>query len=89
MSNKKVTGDPSPKSVLSVDKSSKYERMRDFVGGNWYPSAAEVVYKHKESGTFWRAVYRIYEDFSEADQSQNWTQVTPKTKTIVEYEVVK
>lgn len=51
MSKKKVVGDPSPQSVLSVDEDSKYERMRDFVGGD-DPSAAEVVYKHKESGTF-------------------------------------
>ena len=75
-------------SPISVSKDKAYEVMRDYVGGSWYPSADEIIVKHIKSGTFWRAIYRVYEDSSEADCSANWTQVTPSQRTITEYKPI-
>ena len=79
---------PSPKSPKQVSKSPHYEVMSDYVGGHYWPSADEVVVRHKASNTFWRAVYAVHEDDSEWGFSANWRQVKPKQRTITEYEVI-
>lgn len=79
---------PSPASPGNVAKNKAYEVMHDYVSGSWYPSADEIIVKHKKSGTFWRAVYRVYEDSSEYDYSATWTQVTPSQRTITEYKPI-
>lgn len=77
---------PTPQSPVAVEKNPDYEIMTDYEPGNWYPSAAEVVAKHKATGTFWMAVYRVREDDSDADCGATWRQVFPKKITITKYE---
>lgn len=84
----KKLGNPTPQSPLAVEKNPDYELMTDYVGGNYYPSAAEVVAKHKATGTYWQAVYAVREDDSDADMSATWHQVVPKKVTITKYERV-
>ena len=78
--------DPSPKSPEQVSKSRAYEVMSDYVGGSYYPSADEIIVKHKASNTFWRAVYAVREDDSDWQYSVPWRQVVPTTVTITKYE---
>jgi hypothetical protein len=84
----KVIGDPTPMSPIMAEKSPDYEIMTDYSPGIYYPSGAEVIVKHKKSKTFWRAVYAVREDDSDADFGATWTQVKPKRVTITEYERV-
>lgn len=79
---------PTPKSPEQVSKSPDYEVMSDYVGGHYWPSADEVVVKHKSSNTFWRAVYAVGEDDSEWVFSATWRQVTPVQVTTTKYELV-
>ena len=80
--------DPSPKSPEQVSKSKDYEVMSDYVGGSYYPSADEIVVKHKTSNTFWRAVYAVHEDDSDWQYSATWRQVVPQRVTITKYEPI-
>lgn len=86
---KKVVGDPSPQSPIQVEENPEYELMSDYSPDSYYPSAAEVVARHKKSNTFWKAVYRVREDDSDADCSATWRQVVPKKITITKYESIK
>lgn len=79
---------PTPQSPIQVEKNPEYELMTDYVGDSYWPSAAEVVVKHKKSGTFWKAVYAVREDDSDADCGATWRQVVPKKVTITKYENV-
>lgn len=82
-------GNPTPQSPIQVEKNSEYEIMTDYVPDSYWPSAAEVVARHKKSDTFWKAVYAVREDDSDADCGATWRQVTPKKVTITKYESVK
>jgi hypothetical protein len=79
---------PTPQSPIQVENNPEYEIMTDYVPGNWYPQAGEVVALHKKSGTYWQAVYAIREDDSDADVGATWHQVKPKKVTITKYESV-
>lgn len=80
---------PTPQSPIQVEKNPEYEIMTDYIPGNWYPSASEVIAKHKKTGTFWMAVYAVREDDSDADSSATWHQVVPEKVTITKYKDVK
>lgn len=79
---------PTPQSPVQVEKNPEYEIMTDYAPGNWYPSASEIIVRHKKSNTFWMAVYAVREDDSDADCGATWRQVTPKKVTIIKYESV-
>lgn len=76
---------PSPKSPSDVAKDPDYEVMTDSLGGNWWPSADEMIVKHKSTGTFWRAVYGVSADGSDYGLSAHWKQVRPEPATRVKY----
>ena len=81
--------DPTPQSPIAVEKNPAYELMDDYVSATYWPSAAEVVVRHKESNTFWQAVYAVREDDSDAEFSATWTQVAPKQVVITKYEPLR
>ena len=81
--------DPTPHSPEQVAGNPDYEVMRDYNPGSYYPSADEIVVKHKKSETFWRAVYAVREDDSDFDCSTTWRQVVPKKITITQYDIVQ
>lgn len=84
--SKKIEGDPTPQSPIDVENNTDYELMHDYVRGNWYPSASEVVAKHKKTGTFWMTIYAIREDDSDAGIPATWSQVFPKVISVIKYE---
>jgi hypothetical protein len=79
---------PTPQSPIQVEKNPEYEIMTDYAGGSYYPSAAEVIVRHKKSGTYWKAIYRVREDDSDADWPATWRRVVPKKMTVTKYENV-
>jgi hypothetical protein len=79
---------PTPQSPVQVSESSDYEVMTDYIPGHYWPSADEIVVRHKKSNTYWRAVYAVREDDSDADMGATWKQVAPKKVTITKYEAV-
>ncbi len=80
-----VVGDPTPRSPASVCDDPDYECMNDYEPQGFWPSANEVVVRHKETGTFWRAVYRLREDDTDAYCSATWTQVQPRQILLTKY----
>lgn len=76
---------PSPKSPSDVAKDSDYEVMRDSLGGSYWPSADEMIVKHKATETFWRAVYSVGADDSDYALSATWKQVCPEPVTRMKY----
>ena len=86
---KKNTADPTPQSPLAVEKNPAYEAVSDYVPEQYWPNGAEFIVKHKATGTFWKAVYAVRMDDSDADMSATWRQVAPKKVTITKYEDVK
>lgn len=85
MNSKKIAGDPTPQSPVAVEKNKDYQIMTDYVGNSYYPSAAECIALHVSTGTYWRTVYRLYEDSSEANFSATWREVVPEKVTITKY----
>jgi hypothetical protein len=79
---------PTPQSPIQAEKNPEYEVMTDYVSDSYYPSAAEVIVRHKASNTFWRAVYRVREDDSDADMGATWNRVVPEKVTITKYKTV-
>jgi hypothetical protein len=80
-----VVGDPTPRSVASVCGDPAYEGMTDYEPQSFWPSANEVVVRHKETATFWRAVYKVRENNSDVYCSASWTQVQPQQVTVTKY----
>lgn len=76
---------PSPRSPKDVADSSSYEVMRDSIPGNYWPSAEELVVKHKATGTFWKAVYQVRADDSDYGEPAHWKEVRPEPITRVRY----
>lgn len=85
MSSKKNVGNPTPQSPVAVEKNKNYKIMTDYVGDSYWPSSAECIALHKSTGTYWRTLYRVYEDSSEADLSATWREVVPEQVTITKY----
>lgn len=79
---------PTPKSPEQVCKDPAYEVMRGYQAGQYYPNSDECVVKHKETGTYWWAVYSVREDDSDFADPARWAQVAPKQVTITKYEPV-
>jgi len=71
---------PTPKSPKQISEDPSYKVMDNYIGGSWYPSAAEMIVKHKASNTFWRAVYSVREDDSDFENGAAWQQVAPHKK---------
>jgi hypothetical protein len=82
-------GDPSPGSPRKVVADRDYEEMRNFVRGHFYPSAEEIVVKHKSSGTFWRAIFQVRDDDDDSEYSAKWTEVRPEQEIVTKYVPVK
>jgi len=83
-----VEGDPSPRSPKNVAQDTSYESVPNFVRGNYWPSADELIVKHKTTGTFWLVVYQVRADDSDYGMSATWKQVRPEIVTLTKYVVV-
>ena len=82
---KSLNLNPTPQSPIQVEKNPEYEVMTDYVPASYWPSAAEVIVRHKKSNTFWKAVYAVREEDSDAEYSTTWRRVVPAKITITEY----
>lgn len=85
----KNKADPTPQSPLAVEKNPAYEAVSNYEPDQYWPNGASFIVKHKETGTFWRAVYAIRMDDSDADCSATWSQVEPKQLVVTKYVDVK
>jgi hypothetical protein len=85
----KSSGDPFPQSPLLVSKDANYEVMTNYIRNDYYPSADEIVVRHKASNTFWRAVYSVREDDSDFSVSATWTQVVPEQVITTRYKTIE
>jgi hypothetical protein len=75
------TASPSPRSPSEVSRDPAYEVMTAYEHGNYWPSADDIVVKHKETGTFWRAVYAMRNDDSDYEvPNTSWKQVVPEVR---------
>jgi hypothetical protein len=81
----RADGDPSPLSPKEASESSAYEVMNEYVRANYWPSADEVVVRHKASNTFWHVAYRMRADDSDYEMPAKWTQVWRMRETVVKY----
>lgn len=79
---------PSNKSPASMFHDHDYEVMGDYIPNEYWPSASEMIVKHKQSNTFWRAVYAIREDDSDAELPATWVQVVPEIVTVTKYKTI-
>lgn len=85
MSNITPTGPKGSPETIAND--SAFEVMRGYHAGNYWPSASELVVKHKATGTYWRAIYQERADDNDYSLSATWTEVKPVTVT--KYEPVR
>lgn len=83
------SNNPTPKSPEQIAKDPAYKVMHDYIRGSYYPSADEVIVKHIESETFWKAVYSVRDDDSDYCFGATWRQVAPKSVITTEYNDVK
>lgn len=72
-------------SPIQAGQNPDYERMTGYQADSYWPSAVQIVVRHKATNTFWSAVYAIREDDSDAEYSASWRQVVPETVTITKY----
>jgi len=81
--------DPSGHSPEKVAEDPAYEVMNEYQRGNYWPSACEIVVKHKETSSYWRAVYAVGDDNSDWEFPCTWNQVFPEQVTITRYKTSK
>ncbi len=78
-------GNPNGRSPVQVNGMPEYEEMIDYTQPHYYPLANEIVVMHKSTKTYWRTIYRVYDDYSEYDCGATWTEVVPEKVTITRY----
>lgn len=86
---KKHPYDPTPRSPVEIQSHPEYKIMTDYQGDSYYPSACECIVHHKISNTFWKTIYAVREDDSDADCSATWRQVIPEQIIVTKYKDVK
>jgi len=83
------TPNPTPNCPTHVFNDSDYEVMTNYLRGHYWPSAEEIIVRHKKSNTYWKAIYAVREDDSDADFPATWKQVIPNKIEMIEYKEVK
>lgn len=84
-----VNGDPSPMSPDAVEKDSDYDVMREYEHGHYWPSAEEIIVRHRATDTFWRAVYQVRADDDDSHYGANWQEVSPSIVSVTRYTPVR